>query len=157
MKYIPLTNSDKMAIVDDEYFDLVMQHNWYLNGSGYANTSINGNDVSLHRFIINAIKGQEVDHKEQDRLDCRIDNLRFCTHGQNIANDGSRKNNKLGVKGVDQIKKTGKYRATIRVNYKKIHLGNFDTLFEAAKAYNEASRKYFGEFGYQNDLESIHA
>lgn len=155
MKEIPLTNSDKKAIVDDEYYELVMQHNWYLNGSGYANTSINGNDVSLHRFIINAIKGQEVDHKEQDRLDCRVNNLRFCTHGQNIANDGPRKNNKLGVKGVDFIQKTGKYRATIRFNYQKIHLGNFNTLREAAAAYNEASLLYFGEFGYQNDLEAI--
>jgi hypothetical protein len=81
--------------------------------------------------------------------------LRFCTHSQNIANDGPRINNKLGVKGIDFIKKTGKYRATIRVNYKKIHIESFNTLKEAAIAWNEASRKYFGEFGYQNDLEAI--
>lgn len=157
MKYIPLTNSDKQAIVDDEDYELVMKHNWYLNGSGYAQTSINGHDVSMHRFIIRAIQDQEVDHTDQNRLDCRRANLRFCTHGQNIANDGPKKNNKLGVKGVDLIKKTGKYRATIRYNYQKIHLGNFDTLREATEAYNKASKKYFGEFGYQNDLEAIHA
>lgn len=157
MKYIPLTNSDQKAIVDDEDYELVMQHRWYINGAGYAQTSINGRDISMHRFIINAIQGQEVDHKKQDRLNCQRKNLRFCTHSQNIANDGPKANNKLGVKGVDLLPKTGKYRATIRVNYKKIHIGNFDTLREAAQAWNEAAKEYFGEFAYQNDLEALNA
>lgn len=154
MKYIPLTNSDQKAIVDDEDYELVMKYQWHLSSAGYAQTSINDRLVPMHRLIMDAMKGQEVDHKEQTRMDCRRDNLRFCTHGQNIANDGPRANNKLGVKGVDLLK-TGKFRATIRFNYRKIHLGNFDTLLEAAKAYNEASKTYFGEFGYQNDLEAI--
>lgn len=157
MKEIPLTNSSQKAIIDDEDYDLVMQYKWHLSSAGYAQTSINDHLVPMHRLIMDAIKGQEVDHKKQDRMNYRRANLRFCTHSQNIANDGPRKNNKLGVKGVDLIPKTGKYRATIRVNYRKISLGTYDTLLEAAKAYNEASLLYFGEFGYQNDLEAIHA
>lgn len=97
--------------------------------------------------------GEEIDHINGEHFDCRKSNLRICTHSQNIANDGPKKNNKLGVKGVDF--QQGKYRATIRVNYKKIFIGYFDTLREAAVAWNEASKKFFGEFAYQNNIEEI--
>lgn len=155
MKYIPLTNSDSKIIVDDDLYDVISAHNWYLNGAGYAGTSIGGKDVFLHRFIMGGEKGMEVDHINGNRFDCRRENMRFCTHSQNIANDGPRTNNKLGIKGVDWREPNKKFRATIRVNYKKIHLGLFDTAKEAAIAYNEASKKYYGEFAYQNNLESI--
>jgi len=103
-----------------------------------------------------AKEGDEVDHiHNENTFDCRHENLRLCTHSQNIANDGPKSNNKLGVKGVDLVKTTGRFRATIRKDYKKIHIGIFGTLKEAAEAYNLASLKYFGEFGYQNDLEAL--
>lgn len=153
MKFIPLTNSDQKAIVDDEDLDRCLIHNWYINGPGYVMTTIKRKTVFLHSYIMGVMDGEEIDHKFQDKFDCRKEFLRLCTHSQNCANDGPRSNNRLGVKGVDKCGR--KFRATIRFNYKKIHLGIFDTLREAAEAYNIASRKYFGEFGYQNDLENL--
>lgn len=155
MKYIPLTNSTDIALIDDEDYERVSAHNWYKNGSGYAVTSIKGKDYFLHSFIMGEMIGKEIDHIDQDRMNYQRKNLRFCTHSQNVANDGPKKNNKLGVKGVDFYKANGKYRATIRVNYKKIHIGFFDTLREATIAWNEASQKFFGEYGYQNKIEEI--
>jgi hypothetical protein len=155
MKEIPLTNSEQKAIVDDEDLDRCLLHNWYTNGPGYVMTTIKGKTVFLHSFVMGAKEGEEIDHKFQDKFDCRKEFLRLCTHSQNCANDGPRSNNKLGVKGVDWYERSKKYRATIRVNYKKIHLGLFDSAREAAAIYNYWSKKYFGEFGYQNDLEAI--
>ena len=145
---------EKVALVSDEDFERVSKFKWNLNSSNYAGAWIDGEQIFLHRFIMGARKGEEVDHINGSRLDCRRENLRLCTHSQNIANDGPRINNKLGIKGVD-LRPNGKYRTTIRVNYKKIHVGSFVHLKEAALAYNEASRKYFGEFGYQNKIEEI--
>lgn len=153
LKKIHLTNSILEAIVDDEDYERVIKHNWYINNVGYASTSIKGKDIFLHYFVMGEKKGLEIDHIDQNKLNCSKDNLRFCTHSQNTANCGPKKNNKLGIKGVDF--QQGKYRATIRFNYKKIFIGYFDTLREAAAAWNEASKKYFGEFAYQNKLEEL--
>lgn len=155
MKELPLSNRKANVIVDDNVFNGLAFYRWNVNNAGYAGAWIDGKQVLLHRFIMGAKDGEEVDHINGNRFDCRVENMRLCTHSQNIANDGPRTNNKLGVKGVDYHGKKGKYRATIRVNYKKIHLGVFDTLKDAAIAYNEGAKKYYGEFAYQNNIELL--
>lgn len=85
-----------------------------------------------------------VDHKNRDRSDNRIANLRLATHQQNLANCGVRKHNKLGVKGVSLER--GKYRAKISVNGRSINLGLFSTLQDAHSCYVSRARKEFGEF-----------
>ena len=155
MKKIQLSNSEKIAIVDDSVFTLLSAFTWNINGAGYAGAWIGGKQIFLHRFIIGAKKGDEVDHVNGNKMDCRMVNLRCCTHSQNIANEGPRKHNKLGIKGVDYRASSNKFRATIRVNYKKIHIGLYDTAEEAKIAYNEAAIKHFGEFSYQNVVEVL--
>lgn len=153
MKELPLSKG-RVAFVSDEDFDRVSKYQWCVNGSGYASAYIDGEQVFLHRFLMGAKKGEEVDHIDQNRFNCQRENMRLCTHGQNIANDGPKANNKLGIKGVDK-RSNGRFRVTIRYNYKKIFIGNFITLKEAGLAYNEASKKYFGEFGFQNDVSAL--
>jgi hypothetical protein len=55
-------------------------------------------------------------------------------------------------KGVSFIKKTKLWRARIEVDKKQIFLGDFSTEEQAAKAYNVAAKKYFGELAYQNQF-----
>lgn len=55
-------------------------------------------------------------------------------------------------KGVARRRDNGRYRAYIRVNKKLIHLGHFHTALEAAKCYNKAAEKYFGEFASPNTI-----
>lgn len=53
-------------------------------------------------------------------------------------------------KGVTQEKGASRYRAVIIKNYKKFSLGFYDTAEEAALAYDEAARKFHGEFACVN-------
>ena len=52
--------------------------------------------------------------------------------------------NNTGIKGVHF--RNGRYHAGIKVNQKRIHLGVFDDLDDAADAYRLAALKYFGDF-----------
>lgn len=92
----------------------------------------------------------QIDHKNVNRLDDRIDNLRVASRSQNIANRPVTKRNRLGVKGVGistiRVRKPQRYRARIRIDGRLIHLGYFSTPDLASSAYADAARQYFGEF-----------
>jgi hypothetical protein len=59
-------------------------------------------------------------------------------------------NSTSGLKGVNLYKRTGKYRATIKVQRVPIHLGYFATAQEAAIAYDLAAAAYFGPYAATN-------
>ena len=84
----------------------------------------------------------EIDHRDQDKDNNRFDNLRDVTRQVNSRNHRIQNRNKTGVTGVFYEAKRRKYRASIRVNYKTIHLGRFDSIEDAAKARAAANLKY---------------
>ncbi len=100
------------AKVDDDIFEEVNKFNWSYN-KGYAqNRKLN---ILLHVYIWtlkfgNIPSGLEVEHKNQDKLDCRLDNLRLATRSENACNITKRKNNKSGVKGLCKIVRKSKDR-----------------------------------------------
>lgn len=71
-------------------------------------------------------------------------NLRIATKTQNNANAARRKDNNSGAKGV--YLSQGRWRAQIRVNGTKYHLGYFNSLDAAAESYRAAAIEKFGEF-----------
>lgn len=89
----------------------------------------------------------EVDHANGDGLDCRRSNLRVASHAENVRNARSRKGTSK-FKGVSFSK--GGWRAALRVNYKTVHLGRFETEEEAAVAHDEAARRLHGAFARLN-------
>lgn len=107
-------------------------------------------NISMHRFIMKPDGGAFVDHENGDGLDNRRDNLRLVSHAQNQRNRKNGKNNKSGYKGVSLDKRSGKYRASITVDRRPIHIGLFENALDAAKAYDKASAKYHGEYGRKN-------
>lgn len=149
-KSIPLTRG-KYALIDDDDYERVSRYKWqystHVNGGYAVHNSWKEGKMYLHRFVMGAASSQEVDHVNRDRLDCRKENLRFCTHKQNQRN--IYKQNSTGYKGVTNHYKN-KYRAKITVDGKYIGLGTYDTAEQAARAYDEAAKKYYGEFAYLN-------
>jgi hypothetical protein len=98
------------------------------------------------------LRGPQIDHCNGDKLDNRRCNLRDATTSQNKANEGLRKNNTSGFKGVYWSKWAGKWMAGIKVNYKRIHLGYYMRKVDAARAYNRAARRYFGKYAQLNKV-----
>lgn len=88
----------------------------------------------------------QVDHRNQNKLDDRFDNLRLATNGQNQANISMNKRNTSGVQGVGWHKRIGKWQSSIRINGKLISLGYFSDLQEAAAARRSAEIQYFGAY-----------
>lgn len=108
----------------------------------------------LHRLITKCQdKNMVVDHINHNTLDNRKENLRICTKSENVRNqEKSTRNTSSIYKGVWYNKHRKKYIAEIKVNQKKINLGRFLSIKEAAKAYNDAATKYFGKFAYLNKI-----
>lgn len=122
-----------------------------VSSDGYyrSNIMIRENEtipILIHRVAYelynNIILGTEViDHKDQNKLNNKYDNLRAVTRAINNKNLGLKKTNKLGSNNIEQLP-SGKYRARITVNGKKIALGTFVYLEDAINAKQEANIKY---------------
>lgn len=116
---------------------------------GYMVAVVDGEFYRVHHLVWMYHYGHfvpELDHINRVRDDNRIENLRPCTHSQNLGNSRPRVHK---YKGVTLCKQTGKWRAQM-----KGHLGRFDTIEEAALAYNAAAIVHFGEFARLNEIES---
>jgi hypothetical protein len=174
MKRILLTRG-KFTVVDDEDFEKTKKITWYfsyakvktkIDCGGYAKgyNPQTGKNVFLHRFILNIPSNIQVDHVNHDKLDNRRCNLRLATRSQNNMNR-EKTNNKHGYKGISfyshrkyYTKTTSRltypksWRANIKINKRRISLGFFCTKGEAAQAYNEAAKRYFGEYAFLNKL-----
>ena len=150
------------ATVNAEDFDRLSRHKWSAlkSGSGpiYAARKItvsknNRKVILMHRVIANAMQGQKVDHRNGNGLDNRRDNLRICTDQENMQGfKTARKNKTSQYRGVHFRVKSRRWIAQISVDKKVKHLGCFPTEEEAAKAYDEAAARYFGEFAHLNDV-----
>lgn len=153
MKEIPLTQN-KVAIVDDEDYEWLMQWKWRAKKDGrtyYAVRTIwsKRRDLSMHRLIMGEPEGMEVDHKDGDGLHNWRKNLRVCTHADNLKNKRGKVGGS-GYKGVSFDKRDGIYLARIRVGNKYVHLGSFKDPAKAALAYDKAARFYHGEYAKTN-------
>ena len=110
-----------------------------LNDNGYHQIQIKGKSYKAHRLAWMIHYGEmpkgQIDHINGIRTDNRIDNLRCVTSQMNTHNQRKAHiNNKCGYLGVSRSQ-NGKFRAEIRVNGKKIHLGTFESPEEAYSAY----------------------
>lgn len=154
---IPLT-PDGFVVIDTEDLSKVENHLWVKrimpNGKCYANFSSNGKRGAVHRLVMGVTDPKiEVDHIDNDGLNCRKSNLRLCTHLQNHLNKGKRKDSKQKYKCIEY--RYGKYRPYININGKRTVLGLFDSPEEAAKIYDKKAVEIHGEFANTNFPKQI--
>lgn len=121
-------------------------------GTLYGKVAVLGRRLYAHRlgWLLSTgawpPAGMVVDHKNRNKFDNRLTNLRIGSQRMNAGNAEKSRNNKCGLKGVSQYGKHGRWRATIFVNRKQVNLGTFETKEGAAQAYRIAATKVFGEF-----------
>ena len=150
MKKISLTNGGVTLISDEDYSE-VSKYKWFLKRETHKESVIRTiGKISLSRFLLNPPKGMLVDHIDGNRLNNQRENIRICTPAENARNTILYSTNTSGFRGVMWKKSNKKWHARITVNYKRISLGFFDSITDAAKAYNKAAKEYFGEFARLN-------
>ena len=115
-----------------------------LPDQGYIRINIDKKEYKAHRlawlFVYGEFPPKHLDHINRDRTDNSIKNLRLADDALNRKNQSLYKNNPSGYHGV--TKHGDRWRARININSKKVHLGVFDTIEEAAKCRQQAEQKY---------------
>tara|TARA_R110000868_G_scaffold131137_1_gene341078 strand:+ start:525 stop:1031 length:507 start_codon:yes stop_codon:yes gene_type:complete len=161
------TKKGESFFIDEEDYGKVKHINWRMHPKGYifgwcTNDKVN---IRLHRVLLNAPFGVIVDHIDHNPSNNMRSNIRLCTQSENLKNRRSfgRSSKYLGVScWINRCKyHTEKYGerlfvsklkivARIKVGDKQINLGSFKTEEDAAHAYDEAAKKYHGEFANLN-------
>jgi hypothetical protein len=145
--------------VDQEDFELLNKYKWYASKSKntyYASrTKTSGKkktEIKMHREVIKPPVGMVVDHINHKGWDNRKANLRPATHQQNIFNRRyvRKKSSSSKYKGVSWTPHVQMWRVRVWLNYKSKNIGYFKDEIEAAKAYDEAVKKYHKEFAVLN-------
>lgn len=157
--YVTLTKGYE-AIIDAADVPLVQHWLWHAHVVKRRDGSIRGvyarrnefidgkkSPIYLHRSLMGRPSEVEVDHRDGDGLNNRRGNLREATHAENQCNGGLRDDNTSGFRGVYWNQTRGKWYASIGVDGKRLYLGAFEALPDAAAAYAEASARLHGEFG----------
>ena len=154
----------RYTLVDLADYYRLNKYRWYADGKGeqiYAVRNIisaeeNPKKMLLHREIMNPPKNRLVDHKNGITLNNRRDNLRLATHSQNQFNKRKTKSKTSSrFIGVCLDKRSGRWESKIRNQGRKIWLGRFVSEIDAAHAYDEAAKKYHGEFAKLNFPKEI--
>ena len=131
-----------------------------INKGGYLGLGLKNNNNKTQQKRIHRILGESlienpfnlplIDHIDNDRLNNNLSNLRWVDYTENCMNTRKRiSNTSSQYKGVYKTK-SNKWCASIRLNYKKIHIGTFATEDEAGNAYNKYATEIYETFACLN-------
>ncbi len=160
MPELLIISKDKeyICLYDPEDEELISRFSWSLHSQGYAQTTIDGKTVLLHRLIMGVLdKPQiEVDHRFHNRLDNRRSKLRVCSHSENRRNA-----RKLKPTAHSQYKgiynDLGRWHVQIMQNEKVKNLGRYNNEVIGAKVYDRRAIELFKDFAFVNFQSSREA
>jgi hypothetical protein len=147
IKYVPVLYDAQ----DGELINLYKWHLWQRKGSSSPMYAITKNNLSMHRLIIQAPRGVQIDHINGDGLDNRRANLRLASSAENGRNRRKTRGSSQ-YKGVCWHKIRNCWVAYICIDGTHTHLGVFQNETEAAKKYNEVALKIYGVFAKLNKI-----
>lgn len=146
-------------LIDDEDFPFLFNKKWRVlktqDGHLYVTTGRAGDYKGLHRILLD-VKDPNilVDHINGNGLDNRRANLRLCNNMENQRNRIKKAKGSSKYKGVSWSKEKNLWKSYICIKRKTYHLGYFDDEIVAAKKYDEAAIKHFGQFARINKYEN---
>lgn len=118
--------------------------------NGYWEIYVENRRYRAHRLAWFMVHGgwpaDTIDHRNGDKLDNRIANLREATTSQNHANQPARRSSRSGFRGVHFSQREQRWVAKITCNGRKRHIGQFISKADAIAAYARVSKEVFGEF-----------
>lgn len=143
------------TLISETDLEAVSEYKWCVNkkeaGKKTSYVRMPDDSRKLHQFLLGpAPEGHVIDHINGDGLDNRRENLRFCTHGENHANEGKRVGGTSAFKGVGFDASREKWHAKITIAGETKNLGRFDTEVAAAWAYDKAAIAAFGPYARTN-------
>lgn len=154
MRVIPLPH-DRAALVDDEDYPELIRWKWHCNSDGYVVRTPGGRGrrktVFLHHQIVKAPAGARVVFKDGNPLNCRKENL-LIGDAATVQHKKRRLPGKTSskYKGVFRNRGARKWFAKIKVAGEAKYLGSYEDEEQAARAYDEAARRYFGPHALTN-------
>ena len=159
MVALRLSNSSKLAYVDDEDAEWLRQFTWFLDTDGYAKRARprslgTPRNARMHKEIVEKVLGQPtpagrvVDHRDGNRLNNRRENLRIATHAENSQNKSLGSNNSSRYIGVRPLGR--RWRAEVKNNRRNESGAVCDTAEEAAHARDRRALELFGRFAKLN-------
>jgi hypothetical protein len=149
---IKLVNSDLISMVDLDA-GILIRHKWSLGTHGYA---VSSQGYLMHRLILGAKQGMDVDHINRNRLDNRYSNLRIVERSYNLQGKKDQSRSSSKYIGVSWDKSRGKWASRIKHPvYGSVTVGRFRDEVEAALAYNEIAKRFYGPNAKVNIILSI--
>ncbi len=145
-----ILTTGQTCIIDAENYEWLNRWKWRLN-AGYVtrSTRAGGRNSAflIHREILGLQRGNKLQghHINHNTLDNRRINLEIVTAQQN-STDQRKFAGASGLKGASWRKDAKRWRASIMVNYRTIHLGYYGSAEEAHAAYKVAAVLYQGKF-----------
>lgn len=140
---IGYTNSGEQFFIDTEDYEKVKDYCWRISAQGYVETTRNKQKFKMHRLLLDAPAGKDVDHKNRIRNYNLKSNLAIVTRAENCQNRGDYKNNTSGKTGVYFHKAENKWRTYIHVNRQRINGTAHETLEAAIMERKALEQQYF--------------
>jgi hypothetical protein len=144
------------AFVDADKFGVVSKFKWSLMRRTRQVECIYLYNAKTKQYLHTMLFGKApsglvVDFIDRNTMNCRTSNIRFVKPNLSSHNNTARQVSSTGLKGAYYDQRKQKYYAQISILGKKIHLGQYETAIAAAKAYDIAALKQYGQDALTNE------